>query len=416
MNMADSITWIDRLRDRGFTDQLGFMIFAVGGFAGIISAKALGIETIWVAIGAVVAMLLYALAIGRQGIGRLRADQAGDNCYYLGLIYTLASLSYAITTFDPNDTATTVVQGFGIALATTIIGLILRVYFAQGRPDLENSEVEARLELTDAVARLKGELNTAVRDIHDFSERIQQILGEVHVSSVTTIESFTKASVDGMREVSEAASTSIRDEADNFALRSKKYTTTFDKLLVKVERHGAPLDDISVAQEQLRLSSESISAIASDSRAAVEAMREASNTAMISVDSTQASVASVANIVERLVHAVSSLQTLLSETNAAAESRITELRAAPIASADAAVSGLERAAQALEAHIRQLGSVHTGLHDSFSARTKQATELAEEQNRALESELKRSREVVEKVHSSLAEMTDRLATSLERAN
>ena len=157
MNMADSITWIDRLRDRGFTDQLGFMIFAVGGFAGIISAKALGIETIWVAIGAVVAMLLYALAIGRQGIGRLRADQAGDNCYYLGLIYTLASLSYAITTFDPNDTATTVVQGFGIALATTIIGLILRVFFAQGRPDLENSEVEARLELTDAVARLKGE-------------------------------------------------------------------------------------------------------------------------------------------------------------------------------------------------------------------------------------------------------------------
>ena len=113
--MAKATGWSDRLRDRGFIDQWGLLGVAGAGVARIVTSKALGIETVWVAIGAVLLMFIYALVIGRAGTGRLRADQAGDNCYYLGLIYTLSSLSYAIFTFDPDGTATTVVQGFGIA-------------------------------------------------------------------------------------------------------------------------------------------------------------------------------------------------------------------------------------------------------------------------------------------------------------
>ena len=47
-------------------------------------------------------------------------DQAGDNCYYLGLIYTLASLRNAIATFDPDQNASGIVQT-SCALATTIL-------------------------------------------------------------------------------------------------------------------------------------------------------------------------------------------------------------------------------------------------------------------------------------------------------
>ena len=414
--MANATGWTDRLRDRGFIDQWGFMLFAGVGFAGIVASKSLGIETIWVAIGAVLLMFVYALVIGRAGTGRLRADQAGDNCYYLGLIYTLASLSYAIFTFDPDGTATSVVQGFGIALATTIVGLILRVFFNQGRPDLENTEEEVRLEMTDAVARLKGELNTAVRDMHDFSQRIQQVLGEVHTSAVNSIESFSKASVTGMQEVSEAASTAIREEANDFALRSKRYSTTFDNLLTKVERHGDLFEDLAKAQEQLTTSAATISAVAIDTRSAVEALLAASHSARVSADGAHNSVSAATAVADQLVLSVRSLQAQIDAANDASDKRLQELRAAPSAAAEAAVLGLERATSALALHLTQLATTHHDTHSSLTASAKQATQLVEEQNRALAAELTHSRELVTKVHTSLADMTERLATSLERVD
>ena len=413
--MTDSLPWTDRLRQRGFVDQWGFMAFAIIGFVGILSAKAMRVETVWVAIGAVALMLLYAMLIAKAGTGRLKADQAGDNCYYLGLIYTLTSLSYAIFTFDPDDTATTIVQGFGVALATTIVGLILRVFFNQGRPDLEDTEIEVRTELADAVGRLKAEINAAVRDLHDFNVVTQQRLEEMHQSAAKNIEAVTKVSVTGMQDVAAAAAAVIQEEADEFKTRSKRYTTTFDSLLTKVERHGGLLDGVANAQEQLTRSTESIGASVDDSRNAVEAILATSSSARTSVDAAQESVASARQIADQLLTSAAALQKGVASMNEAIERRLDELAAAPALASAAAVESLERASKALESHLGALKELHTSTLTAFELKTRNSTELAADQNRKLADELDRSRELVGKVHSSLADMTDRLATSLERS-
>src|SRR5689334_22344943 len=100
---------VDRLEERGFVDRWGFLLFAFAGGIGILFAKKSAVEPVAVAVGAAMVMIAYAALVQRSGTGRLRADQAGDNCYYLGLIYTLISLSWAIFTFDPTATATTIV-------------------------------------------------------------------------------------------------------------------------------------------------------------------------------------------------------------------------------------------------------------------------------------------------------------------
>src|SRR3954471_7408763 len=111
---------VDRLKERGFVDRWGFLSFAGVGALLILLAKHSGGNPVHIALVAAGAMLLYAVMVYRTGTGRLRGDQAGDNCYYLGLIYTLTSLAYAIFVFDPSSQAQTIIQGFGIALATTI--------------------------------------------------------------------------------------------------------------------------------------------------------------------------------------------------------------------------------------------------------------------------------------------------------
>lgn len=165
---------IDRLAERGLVDRWGFLLFALGGAACILVAKHSGLSPVLVAAAAAITMVLYAAVTQAKGTGRLRGDQAGDNCYYLGLIYTLTSLAYAIFLFDPAETATTIVQGFGIALATTIMGIVLRVFFNQTRVDLVETEDTARLELADAAGRLKAELAATVVSMNDFGRRTRQ--------------------------------------------------------------------------------------------------------------------------------------------------------------------------------------------------------------------------------------------------
>ena len=406
-------TFTDRLRDRGFVDQWGFVAFAFLGFAAIVSAKALSIEATWVAVGAVAAMFLYALIIARAGTGRLGADQAGDNCYYLGLIYTLASLSYAIWTFDPGNTASTIVQGFGIALATTIAGLILRVFFNQGRPDLENIEEQTRLEMTDAVVRLKSELGDVVRQLNDFTRQVQQSMAELEESTKRRIEGFTNDAVTGLGEVVEAASATIRNEANDFATRSKRYSTTFDKLLAKLDRHADAVDHIREAHEVVQMTAKAAESAVGSAGEAVEALRESAEGARAAAFSSQEVVGSVKDLVTGLAVSVERMQSSFKEIHEETGYRISELRAGPVEGVTEAMGVLSAAADSLSTHISEVAALHSSAHAGIAAQNEAALETSRRLNDKLEAELERSQGLVGKVHSSLADMTSRLADAVE---
>lgn len=53
----------------------------------------------------------------------LRLDRLGDNFYYLGFIYTLASLSAALVELRTGINSTAILGAFGVALITTIVGI-----------------------------------------------------------------------------------------------------------------------------------------------------------------------------------------------------------------------------------------------------------------------------------------------------
>ena len=115
---------------------------------------------------------------------RLREDQAGDNCYYLGFLFTLISLAFALYTFakssgkEETSVIEDIVGDFGIALTSTILGLALRVVFNQMRQDPVEVEREARRELADAAQRLRSELDQTVLQMNHFRRATQQSIAE----------------------------------------------------------------------------------------------------------------------------------------------------------------------------------------------------------------------------------------------
>ena len=86
-----------------------------------------------VAGSAVALMVAYGLIAYRIPDVQIRLDRLGDNFYYLGFIFTLASMSAALIQLRAEPNIEAILGSFGIALITTIVGVAGRVLFTQMR-------------------------------------------------------------------------------------------------------------------------------------------------------------------------------------------------------------------------------------------------------------------------------------------
>ena len=133
-----------------------------------------------------VCMLGYAGVVAKVPRLRVRLDQAGDNAYYLGLLFTLGSMAVALYDFgqsikvgaDEAGTAS-ILSNFGVALASTIAGIFLRVILHQIRVDPADVESMTRIELAEAAKRVKGTLDTVSVDMSRFHDEVRQRTDDV---------------------------------------------------------------------------------------------------------------------------------------------------------------------------------------------------------------------------------------------
>lgn len=166
--------FFDDMPDKGL-----FVAVALTGFLGILLTKTydlLGAE--WVAAGAVAAMLAYGAAAFYMPSVELRPDRLGDNFYYLGFIYTLASLSAALLILRSSARFEELLGNFGIALLTTIVGVAGRVLFVQMRGDIDDVEAKVRRDLVAASADLRSQLVLALREFETFHTGVLQASAE----------------------------------------------------------------------------------------------------------------------------------------------------------------------------------------------------------------------------------------------
>src|SRR4030088_328610 len=150
------------------------MVFVAAGCAYIMLAKLAGMGPFYVTFVPVGTMLAYAAVIYLARGLRLRDDQAGDNLYYMGFLFTLTSLGVSLYQFSATRAAEEIVQNFGIAIGSTIAGIGLRVIFNQMRRDPVEVEHTMRLELAEAARRVRRELDSSVVEFGYFRRTAQQ--------------------------------------------------------------------------------------------------------------------------------------------------------------------------------------------------------------------------------------------------
>lgn len=206
----------------------GLLFFAVvlAGSGYIVFAKLHGEQFGAIAVTGVPVLIMigYALMLGLARLFRLRDDQSGDNLYYMGFLFTLTSLAVSLYQFDAAKSAEQIVQNFGIAIASTIAGITLRILFNQMRRDPVEVEATARLELAEASRRVKRELESTVLEFSYFRRMTQQ--------SIT----------DALAEVKET----LGDTSDRLAGEIKRFAATAGKPLEEAsKRSGDTLDSLN---------------------------------------------------------------------------------------------------------------------------------------------------------------------------
>lgn len=147
----------------------------------------LNMSQIIVSTAIVTVMIAYAFLILRVPRLRVRLDQAGDNAYYLGLLFTLISMASALYNFGEVQGGTgtrQIIANFGIALSSTIAGIFLRVSLHQVRVDPAEVEGMTRVELAEASKRVRASLDTLTIDLGHFHEGVRQRSSDVIVALI----------------------------------------------------------------------------------------------------------------------------------------------------------------------------------------------------------------------------------------
>jgi hypothetical protein len=288
---------------------LVFGIFTLAGVAFIVAAKLLEQNPFVVTFTPVLLMLGYAAMILLARPLRLRDDQTGDNFYYMGFIFTLTSLGVSLYQFTGDASVAEIVRNFGIAVASTITGIALRIFFTQLRRDPVEVEAVARYELADASRRVRRELDGMLMEMAHFRRTNQQMLEEGFEEIRGQVQHATTNHLSVMSTLADEALSHIRrsDGALGEAIASNGVTAQLAETAKTIAEVNAAM---KTAAEQMATSAGSFAA---QLKAALPSVPVAADTAVLQLLADRVALLSgqQANLLaasERLVAAVERLE------------------------------------------------------------------------------------------------------------
>ncbi len=209
-----------RERWRLFIDRGILAVFLVAGSLSVILLKLSAVPLV-VRIGVpVAAILMYAgLTLSRTRF-RLRYDQAGDNCYYMGFIFTLVALGVALyqiqSEMGVREYGIGVVKDFGLALSTTVVGIICRVSLSQLREDSHDIEEATRRELIEYSRALSGQMQASVSMLAEVRQTTEDRLKN-YVFEMAQVVKEHQTRTEELRDSTQQLANSVKSLAADLA-------------------------------------------------------------------------------------------------------------------------------------------------------------------------------------------------------
>lgn len=338
----------------GLADALVFLAFVLAGAGYIVWSKLGGLPAAAVTVVPVSIMLVYAAAVIFIRSLRLREDQSGDNCYYMGFLFTLTSLAVSLWQFEVGGPPEAIVRNFGIAIGSTIAGIALRIFMNQMRRDPLEVERVSRLELADASRRVRRELDATVVELNHFRRATQQIAEESWSEVRAQIETTSARLIAAVEAVTERSTVPI-EAATRLSGASVEAMTRTVVASLKESADALSRESVAVA------------------RAAEQAVDGASERMTGAVEGAAARLSGESEALSARTAALTEAVAALSEALAAlaVPERLVALTVTP--AAEPLATAVERIAAGLEAHGARMDALTAAL---AAARVPQAEDAS----------------------------------------
>jgi hypothetical protein len=226
------------VRPRESIDRAAFIITFLAGIAGGIVLKVAGLHPFVSAAYAALVLVGYAYVAWSRGSLKIEPEAIGDNCYYLGFLFTLSSLGFTLYQMaDPSPNSghvvdiPQVISGFGVALSSTIVGVFLRVLMMQMRPDFVAKDREVRADINRSFMDFRKNMSGMLSHMKAFAVESVQVTAErderIRVSTEQFVKdhqkaltkstagmtaSITSALTDGLEKLTTELSAQLTDE------------------------------------------------------------------------------------------------------------------------------------------------------------------------------------------------------------
>ena len=231
-----------------------FIFLVIFGCIFIWTAKMLSISQLIITPLVVALIPLYCFLSLRNKEFFIKEDQVGDNAYYMGFLFTLASLSHALFAFNnlSGNEINQIVGNFGVALWSTIAGIASRVYIAQLRQDIDEVEEDVKIKLLETSNRLTNELNQISFNLNNCARTLQNSIEESYQFANEKIQNnLIKISENFANKIAENIAKSneifnqFEDSCENINIHSKAVVKSFEKTVLKLENTVMPTDIIA---------------------------------------------------------------------------------------------------------------------------------------------------------------------------
>ena len=206
------------------TDRYALVGAFIIGIAGNVALKLYDVAPLPAALWSAGTIIGYAVVTWKVGLLRIEPETTGDNCYYLGFLFTLTSL--AVTLYQMASDAAgeaalrNVISGFGIALSSTIVGIALRVLLLRLRPDIVAKDRQARQDLHSGIRDYRDALSVSAASLKEFATESQQLLAEERSRMLAMTEHVLQLHLKTVEEGSQARMESLEETLEQSARRT----------------------------------------------------------------------------------------------------------------------------------------------------------------------------------------------------
>jgi len=405
IHQKSKVSYFDALND--LPDQYLFFILFLIGSVSICTLKILGFDQFTVTAVPTGLMAVYALFALVTKRYRIREDKIGDNIYYLGFLFTLVSLAYALYIFrSDGGGAESIITSFGIAIWTTIVGLAGRVFFSQMREDPVEYEREARISLAEASREMKSQLNDIAIEMSGFKRNLTQILAE----GVTEISEKAKTSLEQNAEkISEVGSTiteNIKSAFGTFTDHSSKLTEIASRNVKALEALFKRIERIEASPELLAAKLDPV----------MERFRQVADQALARSNAQNDDSKILRSVVEKAAKAAERLSETVQSTENAVRGKLEELAsgvtvgvdatrelAGSLSSVTASISSELDLARSATEHARQLLQAETAATATTIAGFRTAAASEAEATRAIVESLRVSATEIVSAHKRVVD-------------